>query len=365
MRRRAHRAGPAALAVACALAGAAVGVAASSAGASSRIASAATVVYPDDPGIRYTEYARATVTHAGAVFDRPGVPNGNGIASPGTRINFRTDATRVSVMVTYTFACGALGCGHFSAERDGRLLPPSFGSDVASGAGTYLIATQVSPATRSYSIIWPYGTQMVFNGLALDGGSHHLVSPAPARPARLYVAYGDSITQGYYASAGTIHTYPDQVARKKNWSVINMGFGGEPTVPSDGSAVGKLHGNIVTVAIGANDWGQSKALGTFVSDYNGLLDAIRALQPTVPLYCLTPIWTGLEDVQNGQGLYVHDYRQAITQIVQQRMATDPNLHLIDGLTLVPNQLRYFVDGVHPNDAGFALYASNLAAKLAL
>ena len=55
--------------------------------------------------------------------------------------------------------------------------------------------------------------------------------------------------------------------------------------------------------------------------------------------------------------------QAITQIVQQRMATDPNLHLVNGLTLVPNQLRYFVDGLHPNDAGFALYATNLAAKL--
>jgi hypothetical protein len=33
------------------------------------------------------------------------------------------------------------------------------------------------------------------------------------------------------------------------------------------------------------------------------------------------------------------------------------------LTLVPNQLKYFVDGVHPNDAGFALDATNLAAKL--
>lgn len=100
-----------------------------------------------------------------------------------------------------------------------------------------------------------------------------------------------------------------------------------------------------------------------MSDYDGLVDAVRALQPTVPLYCVTPIWTGVEDVQNGQGLYVRQYRQAIRQIVQQCMATDPNLHLIDGLTLVPNQLKYFVDGIHPNDAGFALYATNLAAKL--
>ena len=135
------------------------------------------------------------------------------------------------------------------------------------------------------------------------------------------------------------------------------------TVPFDGTAVGLLQGNIVTLAIGANDWGTSKPLSTFVSDYNGLLDAVRAQQPQVPLYCLTPIWTSVEGNANGQGLHVQDYRQAITSVVQQRMATDPNLHLIDGLGLVPNQSKYFVDGVHPNDAGFALYAANLAAKL--
>jgi lysophospholipase L1-like esterase len=233
---------------------------------------------------------------------------------------------------------------------------------VGSGSATYLIATQPSPAMRGYSVIWPYGTQMVFNGLQLDGGQHRLLAPAPARPAGRYVAYGDSITQGYYAS-GIVHTYPDQVARKKHWSVVNMGFGGEPTVPSDGTAVGTLSGTIATVAIGVNDWGQSKPLSTFVSDYNGLLDAIRALQPQVPLFCLTPIWTSIEGIQNGQGLLVRDYRQAITTIVQQRMATDASLHLIDGLTLVPNQLQYYVDGVHPNDAGFALYAARLASKL--
>jgi lysophospholipase L1-like esterase len=201
---------------------------------------------------------------------------------------------------------------------------------------------------------------VAFNGLEID--AKHLLAPVPTRPAPRYVAYGDSITQGYFAS-GTVRTYPDQVARKKHWSVVNMGFGGETTVPSDGTAVGKLNGAIVTVAIGVNDWGQSKPLGTFVSDYNGLLDAIRARQPRAPLYCLTPIWTSLEGFQNGQSLLVRDYRQAITTIVQQRRASDPNLHLIDGLTLVPNQLQYYLDGIHPNDAGFARYAANLAAKL--
>ncbi len=334
-----------------------------SAAATSRIASATTTIYPDNPAIRYTEYAHATISHGGAVFDRPGVANGNAIASPGTRVNFRTDATRVWIVVTYTFACNAAGCGHFSVERDGQLLPQTFGSDTVSGQATYLLALQPTALPHNFSVIWPYGTQMVFDGLQLQGGQPRLLTPAPVRPAFRYVAYGDSITQGYYASGGTVDTYPDRIARKRRWSVVNMGFGGETTVPSDGTAVGLLGGNLVTVAIGVNDFGTSKPLTTFVSDYNALLDAIRVLQPAVPLYCVTPIWTSVEAVTNSQGLHVQDYRLAIASIVQQRMATDPNLHLVNGLTLVPNQLKYFVDGLHPNDAGFALYATNLAAKL--
>jgi lysophospholipase L1-like esterase len=344
------------------LAAAGATLSARTATASSAHRAATTVIYPDNPLINYTEYVHGAIDHSSALFDRPGVNNGNAISSPGTRANFRTDATRVSIVVTYSYACGYTGCGRFFAEQDGRLLPQSIGSDSTSGRATFLLAAQSRRTAHSYSLIWPYATQVAFNGLQIEGGGTHLLAPAPTRPWRRYVAYGDSITQGYFAS-GTTHTYPDQVARKKHWSVVNMGFGGETTVPSDGTAVGLLQGSIVTLAIGVNDWGTSKPMSTFVSDYNGLLDAVRAKQPQVPIYCLTPIWTSIEGNANGQGLQVQDYRQAIATIVQQRMASDPNLHLIDGLSLVPNRLQYFVDGVHPNDAGFALYAVNLAAKL--
>jgi hypothetical protein len=262
------------------------------------------MVYPDDANIRYTEYVHAAVSHSGAVFDRPGVANPYGIASPGTRINFRTDAARVSIVVTYTFACNAPGCGLFSVERDGRLLSYTFGSNTTVGQATYQLAWPPLAGVHNYSVIWPYGTQMVFQGLRLEGGSQRLAPPVSQRPARLHVAYGDSITQGYYAASGIVGTYPDQVARKKSWSVVNMGFAGETTVPSDGSAVAALHGDIVSLAIGVNDFNSSKPLAAFRSDYAALLDSVRAVQPNVPLYCVTPIWTTLETVQNGQGLCI-------------------------------------------------------------
>jgi hypothetical protein len=223
-------AGATGLVLVCALAGVAAAVSARTAAASSRSASAATTVYPDDPNIRHTEYVRAAVTHTVVVFDRPGVANGNAIASPGTRINFRTDATRVSIMVTYTFACGAAGCGRFSVEQDGRPLVPSFGSDVASGPATYVIATQALPGLRSYSVIWPYGTQVVLNRLQLEGGQHRLYAPPPTRPTRRYVAYGDSITQGYFAS-GIVHTYPTRSPGRSTGASSTWASAARPPCP--------------------------------------------------------------------------------------------------------------------------------------
>ena len=37
--------------------------------------------------------------------------------------------------------------------------------------------------------------------------------------------------------------------------------------------------------------------------------------------------------------------------------------VIDGKDLVPHSPVYFIDGLHPNDAGYAIYAKNLIAEL--
>ena len=117
------RAGLVGLVAASAVAGVVAGLAAATAGAGSRAVSATALVYPDDMNIRYTEHAHASVTHAAALFAcRTAAP----IARPGTRINFRTDATRVSIVLTYTFACNALAAGSSrSSETDACFRIPT------------------------------------------------------------------------------------------------------------------------------------------------------------------------------------------------------------------------------------------------
>ena len=59
-----------------------------------------------------------------------------------------------------------------------------------------------------------------------------------------------------------------------------------------------------------------------------------------------------------------DYRNAITQVVRQRQASDRNLHLLDGLQLINDPLYLWVtDVVHPNDAGSQRMADGVASAL--
>ena len=41
----------------------------------------------------------------------------------------------------------------------------------------------------------------------------------------------------------------------------------------------------------------------------------------------------------------------------------PQIKVIDGYKLVPPQEELFVDGLHPNDAGFKIYADALAVEI--
>lgn len=325
------------------------------------------LVAPDDATLAYSEYVHATISATRARFERPSVSGFGTLHSPGTRIGFTTDATRIRMRVDYLQTSPVPGAGRFRLEMDGRLLARRFGSDADLGAGWYTLidAPSASPsprrtpsATHEYSLILPYASDVDFLGLELDGGA--LASPAPARPPFLYVPYGDSITQGYTASS-VANGYPYLVGRLLDWSVIDMGFSGRTVTASDGTAVGVLGGDCVSVAIGVNDYLGGTTAKVFRERYNGFLSALRDQQPSVPVFVLTPTWVSTEGETNAAGLTVEDYRQEIREIVAARAPTDPNLHLVEGLALVPAGLAYFPDGIHPNDAGFVFYAAGLEA----
>jgi lysophospholipase L1-like esterase len=81
---------------------------------------------------------------------------------------------------------------------------------------------------------------------------------------------------------------------------------------------------------------------------------------------MTPILNrfDLKPTKNKNGEIPQDYRNAITQVVRQRQASDRNLHLLDGLQLINDPLYLWVtDVVHPNDAGSQRMADGVAGAL--
>ncbi|MGH7820099.1 MAG: hypothetical protein ACREQ9_10015, partial [Candidatus Binatia bacterium] len=178
------------------------------------------VVSPIDPSLLYSEYVRADVTFERARFDR-GISTFTRTHTPAVRVNFATDALQVNVRVKYRKSCLTPGCGSFFLEVDGVVQPQAVGDSVVSSAGdeTFLLFRQSGAVTHDFSLIFPYAAAVDFKGLELFGGTP-LLGSAPERPGFVYVAHGDSITQGFY-STGTIKGYPSRIAQTKGWSVIN------------------------------------------------------------------------------------------------------------------------------------------------
>ena len=319
---------------------------------------AQTTIDPDDAGLFYSEYVSATIDGARADFDRSTVIAVANQHSPGTRINFRTDALQVDASFEYMEACVFTGCGIFRLEVDGVLLPTAIGTDNTLGLHSETIFTQATPVTRRFSLILPYASNVDFLGLELTGGSETL-GPPPHRPGLLWAAYGDSITQGFNAT-DIANTYPYLTAQARDWSVVNMGFAGQILQPADAAPLADLGADFVSVAIGTNDyWNQTtevafKAnLGLFISNF-------RVVQPDTLLAFIVPPWVDYENLPNSQGLLPEHYRDWMRNLVIQRSRTDHLLVLFEGPELVPATPAFFSDGLHPSNLGFAEYSSHLA-----
>lgn len=318
----------------------------------------AAYVSPNHPGILHSEYAENYCAGDQASFGRYGVDFFGNSMSPGTRLSFATDAIEVRMIIEYFEPCTGPECGTFRLELDGELQPQPIGDGSSMGVQTRILFAQEEPTLRELSILWPFDRRANVLGFELTGGSEALAAHPPSRPGFRYVAYGNSITHGY--SAPTIaETYPARVGNLRNWSTINMGFAGQIVVPADGAAVGRVGGDLVTVAIGTNDLWAAPSELDFTGRYTDFLANLRAVQPEVPVYCLTPTWVWYETFEVG-GRRLEDYRQYIRNVVQVQQLSDPNLYLLEGPDLVPAGLDYFVDGLHPNALGFQHYAQNLA-----
>jgi len=206
-------------------------------------------------------------------------------------------------------------------------------------------------------VFFPYGDSMAYAGLDIETGAYVIPWPLPECP--LWVAYGDSITQGFSASDITL-TYPFLVSENARLRVYNLGVGSRQTTVEDAMVLAGIPADLFTVLIGFNDFYRQRPPAKYAEALAAIIDQIRKTQAVAHICVITPLWSS-EPIPQHPEYRLHAYRVAAQHAVHQRKS--PRLHLIDGLDLIPAETKYFVDGIHPNDEGFTILASRLAPYL--
>jgi lysophospholipase L1-like esterase len=185
------------------------------------------------------------------------------------------------------------------------------------------------------------------------------LEPAPAQ-AR-WIAYGDSITEGWSASSparGWVAT----VGREIGLDAMNLGYAGsargEIVIAEQ---IAALDVDVISVAYGTNCWTTIPHSADMLHAITAaFLNIIRAGHPDVPIVVVSPIIRpDAEHVPNLLGATQVELRQAVEQAV--RINEDPLTRLVCGRELIPWELLR--DGIHPDDAGHRLLADAMGPEL--
>jgi len=317
-------------------------------------------ILPNDPALQYRGCARVDVIAARARFDRlVDAAFGFRYDSSGVQICFRTDATSVvarfrgNQLHTRRDAVNGVGVLFVDGTRRGTYNVDGAKADVV----RVPVLQDSIAAAHNIEICLPYGDALDFAGLTVNAEARFFPVPARARPR--YVAYGDSITHGFRASDVT-KTYPFLLAARKDWELINMGFGSREVTAADGAVLSSLSPGVVTILMGFNDYYHDKPLHDYECDLLAVIRNTRDKNPGTPIFLITPLWS-TEPLPTKLGLCLEDYRKVVRNLAAG--AHDPCLHLVEGLNLIPHDPKYFTDGIHPNDEGFREMATNLEREM--
>lgn len=354
--------------------------------------------------------ARGLVPHRLPAWARAQVPDPQLLMAEGqpsgVRIAFRSPATVVELDVVATKrlypGMPPRPDGVLDLVVDGRLVDRA---GVTEGdTVTIDLATGTSETTRG-----PVAT-MRFEGLDPRDKDVELWLPhlettelvdlrtdAPVealgdRGRRTWVHHGSSISQGSGADRPTT-TWPALAARLAGVDLVNLGLAGSALLdPAVGRVLRETSADLLSIKMGINvvnaDLMRRRAFGPAL---HGLLDTVRDGHPDIPLLVVTPLHCALHEDTPGPAAFDLDalaegrlsfratgdpagvvagaltlgvVREEMARVVAQRSATDPNLHLLDGLTLygADDETRLpLPDRLHPDAATHRLVGERFAA----
>jgi lysophospholipase L1-like esterase len=342
---------------------------------------------PNDARILYSGYACAETGADATGFDRHLLEEwvcGQEEMSPGVRATFLVDASHVRFEFVYHFAgflCGSAPAEPLSWEFglavDGVRRPIGSRNPLypLSGGSTPWVWLDDVPGPHEVTLVWPSGADVDLTRIHLmetrDASAPLLLAPPTSSNPRLAM-FGDSVTHGLGASH-VLNTFPVRLEVRTGWEIVNLGFAGRSTVPTDAWLAAGFPDctgteapgpDILMLEIGSNDFhllgGVHTKLDRFERRYRQWLELFRSLRPTTPVLCLTPLPRGDECAIRVRRL--EDYRESIRRVVEQ--LADPRIYLFEGRDLIdlpPQAGDPLFDPylLHPNDQGQLQIADRL------
>ncbi|MFF3171746.1 GDSL-type esterase/lipase family protein [Streptomyces sp. NPDC057900] len=324
----------------------------------------------------------------------------------GVRLVFRTAATVIELdaLRTKTAYQGAppRPDGVYDLLVDGRLA----GQGSVTGGNVLLVdmtagtaRTQPGPVgtvrfdglpegAKDIEIWLPYNESTELVALRTDAP----VEPAPDRGRKVWLHHGSSISHGSDAASPTT-TWPALAASLGGVELVNLGLGGSALLdPFTARAMRDTPADLISVKIGINLVNADlMRLRAFTPAVHGFLDTIREGHPTVPLLVVSPVLCPIHEDTPGPSmpdfsnldegrlqfkaagdpaeraagkLTLNVIREALSGLVEQRAADDPNLYYLDGRALYGE--RDFAelplpDQLHPDAAAHSRMGDRFAA----
>ncbi len=279
------------------------------------------------------------------------------------RLELIGDASRIEI----DYACATDDLG-YRGEGAGTTFSAWRGDqEVATATATLdggTVSLEVGGADADYTVgsadvltvYLPEGMKPTLTAVRPVGGS---LEPAPRGPR--WLAYGDSLTEGWVAS-GPAYCWPAVAARRHRLDLVNLGYAGSCRGElASAEQLAKLPADVISLGYGTNCWTRipySRAL--LAANLRAFLSILREGHPQTPIVVWSPVVRpDAEQTPNRLGATLADLRAEIEEFAQ--TAGGP-LELIRGLPLLSGD--QLADGVHPGDEGHAVMAEAIGSAVA-
>lgn len=282
---------------------------------------------------------------------------GKSQASASIRLDFITDSNKFDADFAVTYGSSRTYY-YFDLYVDG-IMRKHVGEEKAwikKGHISLKVSDYIVPDGKEHRItLWlPNLATARLSNIELDDGA--VLNPISYKKKLL--CFGDSITHGYDAAFPS-KSYVNRMTAHFDAYTVNQAIGGERFVPEILLEDTSYQPDIITVAYGTNDWSGTKK-EYFHPRCEEFFAKANRIYPNALKFALLPIWRG--DAKTGKQKYEGSFDDACDFISD--TAKKHGFNVIDCRPFMPQSPEFFWDGrLHPNDLGFAEYASCLIAEI--